>query len=153
LSLAARTTTPRPRTKIRNDGSAARASARAVVVRRTSAGTVIAAAPAAATHAGAIPSAELTAKPASVSPTTASAKRGSGGRSSAAARARRGRPRSTAKKRVSTIHSTATAPAVGSAMSPAKRVNDSPLAWKASRLVRLETGSSSDAELARCEQA
>ena len=70
-----------------------------------------------------------------------------------AARAGRGRPRSTAKKRVSTTHSTATAPAVGSTISPAKRVNDSPLAWKASRLVRLETGSSSDAELARCEQA
>ena len=38
-------------------------------------------------------------------------------------------------------------------MSAAKRVNDSPLAWKASRFVRLETGRSSDAELARCEQA
>jgi hypothetical protein len=38
-------------------------------------------------------------------------------------------------------------------MRPANRVKDSPLAWKASRLVRLETGSSSDAELARCEQA
>ena len=124
-----------------------------MVVRRTSAGIVIAAAPAAATHAGAIPSSELAAKPASVSATTARAKRGSGGRSSAPARARRGRPRSTAKKRVSTTHSTATAPAVGSAISPAKRVNESPLAWNARRLVRLETGSSSDAELARCEHA
>ena len=38
-------------------------------------------------------------------------------------------------------------------MNAAKRANDSPLAWKASRLVRLETGNSSEAELARCEHA
>src|ERR1019366_5471858 len=37
----------------------------------------------------------------------------------------------------------------GSAISSAKRVKDSPLAWNASRLVRLETGNSSDALLAR----
>ena len=114
---------------------------------------MIAAAPATATHAGAIPSTELSPKPASVRATTVSAKRGSAGRSPSSARARRGRCRSTAKKRVSTTHSTATAAAVGSAISPAKRMNDSPLAWKASRLVRFETGSSSEAELARCEHA
>jgi hypothetical protein len=38
-------------------------------------------------------------------------------------------------------------------MSAAKRVNDRSVAWKARRLVRLDTGSSSEAELARCEQA
>ncbi len=38
-------------------------------------------------------------------------------------------------------------------MSAAKRVKDRPLAWNASRFVRLETGSSSEAEFARCEQA
>ena len=113
----------------------------------------MAAAPATATHAGATPTTELRPKPASVSATIASAKRGSAGRSPPPVRARRGRPRSTAKKRVSTTHSTAMAAPVGSAISPAKRMNDSPLAWKASRLVRFETGSSSDAELARCEHA
>jgi hypothetical protein len=38
-------------------------------------------------------------------------------------------------------------------MSAAKRANDSPLAWNARRFVRLETGSSSDAEFARCALA
>ena len=124
-----------------------------MVARRTSAGAVMAAAPATAIHTGAMPSTELSPKPASVSATTVTAKRGSGERSSSSARARRGRCRSTAKKRVSTSHSTAMAAAVGSAISPAKRMNDSPLAWKASRFVRFDTGSSSDAELARCEHA
>ena len=100
-----------------------------------------------------MPAAELRAKPASVSATTVSANRGSCGRSAARLLARRGRPRSTAKKRRNANHSTATTPAVGSAIRPAKRVNDSELAWKASRLVRFETGSSSDAEFARCEHA
>ena len=44
-------------------------------------------------------------------------------------------------------------PASGSAMSAAKRGNESPLAANASRLVRLETGSSSEAEFARCGEA
>ena len=41
----------------------------------------------------------------------------------------------------------------GSAISAAKRPKASPLAAKASRLVRLDTGSSRDAELARCVHA
>ena len=41
----------------------------------------------------------------------------------------------------------------GSAISAANRANDTPLASNASRFVRFETGSSSDALLARCEQA
>jgi hypothetical protein len=57
------------------------------------------------------------------------------------------------KKRRSTSHSTPTAASHGRVMVVANRANDSPLARKASRLVRLETGSSSDAEFARCVQA
>ena len=114
---------------------------------------MIAAAPAAATHAGAIPSAELSREAGEREPDDGEREARQRRALAVVGGRGRGRPRSTAKKRVSTTHSTATAPAVGSAMSPAKRVNDSPLAWKASRLVRLETGSSSDAELARCEHA
>ena len=61
--------------------------------------------------------------------------------------------RSLAKKRRSTSHSTPIAASHGSAIRAAKRANDSPPARNASRLVRLETGSSNEAELARCVQA
>jgi hypothetical protein len=54
---------------------------------------------------------------------------------------------------VSATHSTASTAPVGSTISAAKRANETSTAWKASRLVRFDTGSSSDAELARCEQA
>ncbi len=70
LTLAAWTITPSPRTKIRNPGSAARATAAGVVVLRASAGIVIATAPAAANHTGAIPSTELSANPTSVHAST-----------------------------------------------------------------------------------
>ncbi len=94
----------------------------------------------------------LTANPASVAPTTISDSRGSGS-PSGAARSRCGRRRSVAKKRVKTTHSTAITASVGSTISAAKCRNESPLAWNASRLVRFETGSSSEAELARCAHA
>ena len=113
---------------------------------------MIAAAPAAANQTGSIPTTELSANPASVSASTATAKRGNSGRAGRAP-AWRGRLRSTAKKRLNTTHSTPTAAIVGSTISAAKRRNDSLLAWNASRLVRLDTGSSSDAELARCAHA
>jgi arsenical pump membrane protein len=71
-----------------------------VVARRARAGAVMTSAPAAATHTGAMPTAELAAKPASVRARTTSGKRGSAGAASAWAGAGRGRPRSTAKKRV-----------------------------------------------------
>jgi len=56
------------------------------------------------------------------------------------------RPRSTA-------YSSTTTTSCGSAINPAKCQNDSPVAATASRLVRFDTGSSSDAELARCPTA
>ena len=50
-------------------------------------------------------------------------------------------------------HSIAIATAHGSAISAAKRANESSLARNASRFVRFEIGSSSDAEFARCAHA
>jgi hypothetical protein len=112
---------------MRNPGSTARASAGGETRRHASARAVSAAAPAAATQTGAMPTSELSANPPSVSVSTASARRGNG-RGAAGRTASRGRPRSIAKKRVSTTHSTPTAAIVGSAISAAKRANDSPLA-------------------------
>lgn len=105
-----------------------------------------------AAHSGSIPANEVTTNPARVSPSTTSVNTGSGCRSSvlgACAPA----ARSAAKKRRKTTYSTAIAASHGSAISTANRVKESPLAVKASRLVRLETGSSRDAEFARCVQA
>jgi hypothetical protein len=96
-------------------------------VRRASPRAVIAAAPAAATHTGSTPTTELSAKPASVRTSVATAKRGSACRAGGRARWR-GRSSSVAKKRLSATHSTATTAIVGSAMSAAKRANDSSVA-------------------------
>src|SRR4051812_39509579 len=148
-SPAARTTIARPRTKTRNGGSAARTSASGPRRSRTAS----ASAPAAATHTGASPTSELSAKPASVATTTPSAKRGTGTAAARTARFDAGASRSDPNARASTIHSTASAVSHGSAMSAAKRVNDRPLRSNASRLVRFDTGRSSDALLARWGQA
>ena len=61
--------------------------------------------------------------------------------------------RSLGKYRLNTAYSVPMAASHGSAISPANRPNDSPLAEKARRLVRFDTGSSSDAEFARCVHA
>ena len=58
-----------------------------------------------------------------------------------------------AKNRRSTAHSTAIAANHGNAMIAPKRAKLSPLALKAKRLVRFETGRSSEAEFARWVQA
>src|SRR5450631_1519172 len=87
------------------------------------------------------------ANPASVRARAMSANRGAATRSTALTRA--GVPRSLAKKRRNTRYSTAITTSQGSAMSRAKPTNVSPLAAKASRLVRFDTGRRSDAELAR----
>src|SRR3954447_18151059 len=148
-SPAARTITAKPRTNTRNGGSAARTSASGPRRSRTAS----ASAPAAATHTGARPMTELSAKPASVAATTPSAKRGTATAAARTVRSVAGASRSDRNARASTTHSTASAASHGSAMSAAKRVNDRPLRSNASRFVRFETGSSSDALLARCEQA
>ena len=112
-------------------------------------------APAVANQTGATPTIELIPKPMSVSPITLRANAGSfgGGSASGGSTGAAAWRRSSAKTRLSTTHSTAIATSHGNAMSAAKRVNDTPQAAKASRLVRLDTGSSSEALLARCEQA
>src|ERR1019366_6505259 len=61
--------------------------------------------------------------------------------------------RSAAKNRLNTAYSVPMTASQGSAISAANRGKASPLAANASRLVRLDTGSSSDAELARCVHA
>jgi hypothetical protein len=133
-SLAAATIIPRPRTKTRKGGSTARTTPHGVVVRRTSAGTVMTAAPAVAIHRGWMPSGELARNPTRVAATTTRANRGSRAGSGGASRWR-GRSSSAAKKHVRTTHSTAIAATVGSAISTAKRANDSPLARKAPKVV------------------
>ena len=64
-----------------------------------------------------------------------------------------GRVRSPRKKSRNPAYSTAMAASQGSAMAAVKLPRLSPLTVNASRLVRFDTGSSSDAELARCAQA
>jgi hypothetical protein len=87
--------------------------------------------------------------------TTISVNSGRRGASAPSARAPSGwtTDRSSAKNRPNTAHSTPITASHGSAISAAKRPKVSPLAANASRLVRLETGSSSDAEFARCVHA
>ena len=85
--------------------------------------TTSASAPAAATHTGAIPASELSAKPTSVAATTPMANRGRTTRSCARRASGADRPgrRSRANARLSTSHSTASATSHGSAISAAKR--------------------------------
>lgn len=61
--------------------------------------------------------------------------------------------RSAPKNLRSTTYSITTTVTHGSAMSAVKRAKDRPLAVNANRFVRLETGSSNDAEFARCVHA
>ena len=144
-ALAAATTTPRPSTKTRKPGSAARrllarAHARASDGQRER--------PATAANTG------------STSRKPGQRERQDGEREprrlrrradgSGAAPAAADRRRTTA---TSATHSTAIATSHGSTISAPKRANESPLASNASRFVRLLTGSSSDALLARCEHA
>ena len=143
---------PSPRTKARNGTAAARTMAAGVVRRWARARTASTSAPAKAAHAGLSPTAEARTKPASVHATVASANTGiSGGPAAGGAWAPASR--SVAKNRRNTRYSVPIATSQGSAISAAKRVKLSPLAAKASRLVRLETGSSSEAVLDRWVQA
>ena len=113
---------------------------------------LIATAPAAANQTGSIPTTELSREPSQRERQHREREPRQFGRAGRAP-AWRGRSRSTAKKRLNTTHSMPTAANVGSAISAPKCKNDSLLAWKASRLVRFDTGNSSDAELARCAHA
>src|SRR5262249_10072970 len=110
------------------------------------------AAPANAAQAGLTPAAEAATNPARVAATTASTKTGALA-GWAAGRARAPASRAAAKNRGRTTYSVAMAASHGRAISAAKRGKARPLAANASRLVRLDTGSSSDAEFARWVQA
>ncbi len=121
--------------------------------RRASARPASTAAPARAAQAGLTPAAEAPTNPASVRPTTVTVNTGSPAAPSPASRWVRGPAdpglRSDPKNRPNTTYSTPMTASHGRAISAAKCPNASPLAANASRLVRLDTGSSSDAELAR----
>ena len=131
---------------------------------RASARAASTAAPAQAAQTGLTPAADAAANPASVSATTATVNHGqaaafpaaapSGALLSGALLSGAGpAARSAAKNRPNTAYSTPMTASHGTAISAAKWPNASPQAAKASRLVRLDTGSSSDAELARWVQA
>ena len=125
-----------------------------MVRRRARACPASTAAPASAAQAGLTPAADATTNPASVRPTTATVNTGIlASPLRVSGRACGPVPRSEAKNRPNTAYSTPMAASHGSAISAAKCPNASPLAANASRLVKFDTGSSSDAELARCVQA
>ena len=148
LSTTPLTTIPSARTNRQNSGLAAATRPRGVAVRWASARTASTTAPASAAQAGLTPASDATTKPASVAARTASVNPGSRGRwaggGCAAATARSAR-----KNRRNTTYSIAMTSSQPGAISSANRGKDSPLAANASRLVRLETGSSSEAEFAR----
>src|SRR6266851_1303704 len=143
---------PSARTNARKGTAAARTMAAGVVRRWARARAASTIAPAKAAHAGLIPSAEARTKPASVPATVASANTGTPG-GAAAGGAWAPASRSVAKNRRNTRYSVPIAASQGSAISAAKRVKLNPLAANASRLVRLETGSSTDAVFDRWVQA
>ena len=148
---------PRPSTNTANGTSAARTRPSGVIRFRASARPASTAAPASAAQAGLTPAADVTTNPASVRTTTVTVNTGSPAPSAPAFGRDCGlgplAARSVAKKRPNTAYSTPMTTSHGRAISAAKWPNASPLAANASRLVRLDTGSSSDAELARCVHA
>ncbi len=115
--------------------------------RCTRAGTARVTAPPSAANAGLTWRTEATKNPTRVSANTVEAKTGI--RNGVATSTSPRPTRSVAKNRRSTIHSTAIAANHGSAIVAPKRAKLSPLARNARRLVRFETGRSSEAEFAR----
>jgi hypothetical protein len=102
-----------------------------------------------AIQTGAIPSTEVNPKPISVAATTHSANTGSCTWACSGAPRLAGCWSSFLNERLNTSHSIASATSHGSSIRPAKRVNDRPVAWNASRFVRFEIGNSNDAVFAR----
>src|SRR4051794_14103604 len=147
LAPAAATTIPMPNTNRQKPGDADPTSPSTVIRRRTSARPPSTAAPIAAGHTGSTPTSDATPNPTSVNPTTTSANSGTPGSSPVPVPF--GAPRRSARNhQPSTAYSTAIATTHGSAISAVNPRNVSPDAAKASRLVRFETGSRVDAELA-----
>ncbi|CAB4893286.1 unannotated protein [freshwater metagenome] len=151
------TTMPRRKTKPQKGRSAPRRIARGVVWRARSAGIASAIDPTAATQNGSISNSPATANPTRVAPRMASVLRGAGTSSVLCSVAESFgvavRVRSSRKKIRNTASSMATAKIHGSAISAVKCRKVRPVAAKASRLVRFDTGSKVDAELDRCAVA
>ena len=117
------------------------------VVRRISCRTARTSTPITAGQTGETPTSEATPNPATTSPTTTTATTGTGGTVVTGSPA--GFASSARNSHRRTTNSTATATSHGASIRPVKCRNDSPVAAKASRLVRFDTGSSRDAEFAR----
>jgi len=151
-NMSPSTTTPKHRTNTRNGTSAADAIRRSEVSRRASARTPSTTAPASAAQAGEKPSNDVTANPNNVDASTTRTNTRTATRSAVGSRCGL-TARSRAKSQRSSTNSAATASSHGGAISAVKWRNDRPAAENASRLVRFDTGSSSDAVLARCAVA
>src|SRR6202171_5796746 len=147
FSMTAGTTTPRHNTNSRNGASSAAASRRGLVSLRTSARAPSTTAPASAAHAGDRPSSDVAANPTSVNASTTRTNTGTSTASGTVSRA--GTDSSRAKSQRSNTNSTPTAASHGSAMTAVKWTNDKPATLKANRLVRFDTGNSSEALFAR----
>src|SRR5258705_221548 len=152
LSMTAATPTPRHNTNARNGTSSAPAIPDTVLRPRARPCTPSTTAPANAAHAGDNPKNEVTANPRSVSARTTSTNTGTCTSSGTVSRAgwtdsARGKSkrRKTNPPRTRESH--------GNVMTAGKWTNESPAAPNASRLVRLDTGNSSEALLARCAVA
>src|SRR5258707_8093904 len=152
LSMTAATTTPRHNTNARNGTSSASAIPDTVLRPRARPCTPSTTAPANAAHAGDNPNNEVTANPRSVSASTTSTNTGTCTSSGTVSRAG-STDSSRAKSQRSKTNSTPTAASHGNVMTAVKWTNESPAAPNASRLVRLDTGNSSEALLARCAVA
>src|SRR6185312_2614471 len=125
LTITARTTTPSASTNARNGTLTARHIRPSVLRRRVRPCTASIAAPANATHAGAMPTSDVTPNPTSVSASTASGNTGGGMRLSVGSSFDR-IDKSEAKNRRKTAYSTAIATNQGAVINAANRVNDSP---------------------------
>src|SRR5579884_4243012 len=152
LTMTACTTTPSASTNTKNGTLTARAISTTEVRRWLRLRTASAEAPASAAQAGDTPAASAIANPANVSATTTSANSGSCGGGPTSWRSGTTR-KSAAKNQRKTTYTVATATTHGSAITIVNLTKDRCATWKASRLVRFETGSSSEAALARCALA
>src|ERR1700682_3928479 len=148
FSSTAGTTTPRHNTNSRNGASSAAASRRGLVSLRASARAPSTTAPASAANAGDRPSSDVAANPTSVNASTTRTNTGTSTASGTVSRAG-STDSSRAKSQRSNTNSTPTAASHGSAMTAVKWTNDKPATLKANKLVRLDTGNSSDALFAR----
>src|SRR4051812_18098242 len=143
--------TARARTKRQNEGLASRTSRVIRTSPRRTLGASNSRQPATAAQAGLTSSDDVTTKPVTVAARIASAYRGAVIGASGTGAAVRGRSRR--KNQRNPSHSSKQAISHGTSISPANRPNDRPLAAKARRLVRFETGSSREPLLASRLQA